>query len=186
MKLHLYSLVLAAAALQAVPSAAAGPSGDFHAASASIGDEGALRPEHLLEGYGCHGANLSPEVHWSNAPVGTRSFAVTVQDVDAPTDSGWWHWTVLDIPADWSRIPKGLSTSPGAGGLVQLRSDFGSAGWGGPCPPQGGQPHRYVFKVYALPVARLGLNADATPAMASYLLRAQALAVRQFVATSRR
>lgn len=179
MQRTLASLLFAATAIHAATGHAAG----FQAGSASIGPDGALSADNVIEGYGCHGPNLSPEVHWSGAPAGTKSFAVTVHDVDAPTDSGWWHWTVVDIPSTWTRVGKGGSASTAAAGALQLRNDFGGAGWGGLCPPAGAAPHRYVFKVFALPVARLGIPADATPALASYMLRAQALATAQFVGT---
>ena len=175
----LASLLFAATGLQAATAHAAG----FQAGSASIGPDGALAAEHVFEAYGCHGPNVSPEVHWSGAPAGTRSFAVTMRDVDAPTDSGWWHWAVIDIPATWNHVAKGGSAGTAAAGAIQLRNDFGSAGWGGLCPPAGAAPHRYVFKVFALPVARLGIPADATPALASYMLRARALGVARFVGT---
>jgi Raf kinase inhibitor-like YbhB/YbcL family protein len=179
MKKTFTSLLLACAALQTTPGHAAG----FEAGSTSIGQDGALAADNVIEAYGCHGPNLSPEVHWSGAPAGTKSFAVTVHDIDAPTDSGWWHWAVVDIPPKWKGVAKGGSASTAAAGALQLRNDFGSTGWGGLCPPAGAAPHRYVFKVFALPVPRLGIPADATPALASYMLRAQALATAQFVGT---
>src|SRR6266571_4858543 len=99
----------------------------------------------VFKGFGCEGKNVSPSLAWRNAPAGTKSFAITVYDPDAPTGSGWWHWIVFDIPADVTSLPAGVG-NPASGqtpkGAVQSKNDFGKPGYGGPCPPQGDKPHR--------------------------------------------
>ena len=115
---------------------------------------------------------------WSGAPAGTKSLALTVYDPDAPTGSGWWHWTVVNIPATARSLPAGAGSSAPAGlpkGAVQGRTDFGKPGWGGPCPPAGDKPHRYVFTLWALKVDKLDLNAESSGAMVGFNLHANAL-----------
>src|SRR3954465_14424129 len=115
---------------------------------------------------GAGGQNVSPQLSWSGAPAGTKSFALTLYDPDAPTGSGWWHWVVYDIPATATELPQGAGSgkAPLPAGTVQGKTDFGAAGYGGAGPPPGDKPHRYVFTVYALKVDKLDLPADASPA----------------------
>ncbi|NMA78119.1 MAG: YbhB/YbcL family Raf kinase inhibitor-like protein, partial [Actinomycetales bacterium] len=110
-----------------------------------------VAPQQLVEALG--GDNLSPDLHWSGAPEGTRSFAVTCYDPDAPTGSGFWHWVAWDIPASTSSLALGISRDDSS--LKQARNDFGNIGYDGPQPPPGA-PHRYQFSVHALPVETLG------------------------------
>lgn len=146
---------------------------------------GQVTSHQVLNGFGCAGENLSPELSWENAPAGTKSFAITVYDKDAPTGSGWWHWVVFDIPAGSTEL------KPGAGdvakkllpeGAIQSITDFGSAGYGGPCPPQGDKPHQYIITVYALKTNTLGLDAKASPALVGYYLYGNTLAKASIVA----
>lgn len=132
----------------------------------------------VFNGFGCSGDNLSPQLSWEHAPSGTKSFAVTMYDPDAPTGSGWWHWLVFDIPATVME----LRTNAGniAAGLapkdaIQSITDFGQAGYGGPCPPEGDKPHRYIITVYALSKDKLGLDKNASPAMVGFYLNANAI-----------
>lgn len=136
-------------------------------------------------GFGCSGENRSPALKWSGAPKGTKSFAVSVYDPDAPTGSGWWHWYVVNIPADVTQLPADAGAAGGAKlpkGAMQVKSDYGTAAWGGVCPPAGDKPHRYVFTVYALKTGRIDLPADATPALAGFMVNADAIAKASFTA----
>lgn len=139
-----------------------------------------------FNGFGCSGDNQSPALHWRGAPAGTKSFAVTVYDPDAPTGSGWWHWSVINLPADVTSLPADAGAVGGAKlpqGASQVRIDYGVAAWGGMCPPPGDKPHRYIFTVHALKTDRLDIPADATAALAGYMINAHALAKASFTAT---
>jgi Raf kinase inhibitor-like YbhB/YbcL family protein len=137
----------------------------------------------VFNSFGCSGGNVSPQLAWSNAPPGTKSFALLVHDPDAPTGSGWWHWVVYNIPAEATSIAADAG-NPGKGlmpaGAVQGRTDFGTPGYGGPCPPPG-KPHHYYFRLYALKVPKLDLPADATAAMVGFNVRANSLAEAQIL-----
>jgi Raf kinase inhibitor-like YbhB/YbcL family protein len=136
-------------------------------------------PHFLYKGFGCTGDNVSPGLAWSDPPAGTKSFAVTLYDPDAPTGSGWWHWVVYDIPAGQRELPSGAGAAAGLSlpkGARQAHNDFGAPGYGGPCPPAGDKPHRYVFTVYALDVATLGAADDASAAFIGFNLHAHAIA----------
>jgi Raf kinase inhibitor-like YbhB/YbcL family protein len=131
-----------------------------------------------FNGFGCSGENKSPALKWSGAPKDTKSFAVTMYDPDAPTGSGWWHWVVTNIPADVTELPSNagaVNSTTLPKGAVQGRTDFGKPGWGGPCPPAGDKPHRYIFTVWALKVDRLDLNSEASGAMVGFNLGGNAL-----------
>lgn len=127
----------------------------------------------------CGGSNVSPDLTWSGAPEGTKSYAVTCFDPDAPTGSGWWHWIAFDIPADVTVLPAGIG--PDAP-FRQWENDYGYVGYGGPCPPPG-PAHRYVFTVYALDVAELGVPAGVTSAACRFNLLAHAIDSASFTAT---
>ena len=131
-----------------------------------------------FKGFGCAGDNQSPALRWSGAPAGTQSYAVTVYDPDAPTGSGWWHWSVVNIPASVAELRADAGAVGGAKlptGASHVRIDYGVAAWGGVCPPEGDAPHRYIFTVHALKVPRLDLPADATAALAGYMINANSL-----------
>jgi Raf kinase inhibitor-like YbhB/YbcL family protein len=138
-----------------------------------------------FNGFGCSGENKSPALQWSGAPTGTKSFAVTVYDPDAPTGAGWWHWSVINIPADTTGLKPDAGAVGGANlpkGASQVRIDYGVAGWGGTCPPEGAKPHRYVFTVFALKTDKLEIPADATASLAGYMMNANALGKASFTA----
>jgi Raf kinase inhibitor-like YbhB/YbcL family protein len=125
---------------------------------------GTFTDKFVLNGFGCTGQNVSPALAWSNAPRGTKSFALQVYDPDAPTGSGFWHWTVYDIPADASSLAQGAGNGAASlpAGAFGGNNDFldtgatgGNGNYGGPCPPQGDAPHRYVFTLYALGVDKI-------------------------------
>jgi len=140
-------------------------------------------------GFGCDGDNTSPHLAWRDAPEGTKSFAVTAYDPDAPTGSGWWHWVVFNLPADTRQLPRGAG-DPAAGlapaGSVQSRTDYGVPGFGGACPPEGHGAHRYRFKVFALDVARLDLDPESSAALVGFMLNAHTLGVAELEALYRR
>ena len=132
----------------------------------------------VFNGFGCSGGNKSPALEWSGAPAGTKSYALTVYDPDAPTGSGWWHWVVYNIPADAKALAAGAGTPDGGGlpkGSAQGRTDFGSAGFGGACPPPGDKPHRYVFTVYALKADKIDVPADASAALIGFMIHGNML-----------
>ncbi|MGZ3769301.1 MAG: YbhB/YbcL family Raf kinase inhibitor-like protein [Bdellovibrio sp.] len=126
----------------------------------------------VYNGFGCKGENHSPEITWKDAPKETKSFAVTIFDTDAPTGSGWWHWTVFNIPATVTKLDENVSgdKSKFPKGAVEGRTDYGKSGYGGPCPPPGDKPHRYVVTVYAMKVPTVDLNQDSSGAMVGFNL----------------
>lgn len=127
--------------------------------SKAIPAESAIEMAFAESGVG--GDNISPDLTWEDAPLGTKSFAITIFDPDAPTGSGWWHWVVAGIPALVTSIPQG---GPLPEGAYEKLNDFGYVGYGGPYPPPGPE-HHYVHTVHALNVESLDLPADASSAM---------------------
>lgn len=152
----------------------------FMLTSASLHDGGVVPEIHVYNGFGYHGANRSPALSWSGAPAGTLSFAVTCHDPDAPHPGGWWHWLVFNIPATASGLAENASAFGLLPGAVQSVTDFGPPGYGGPAPPPGG-PHRYIFTVYALNVARLDLPANTPMTKVDAAIRAHALASARLI-----
>jgi Raf kinase inhibitor-like YbhB/YbcL family protein len=148
----------------------------FTLTSTDIAPGGKIADAQVFEGFGCKGGNVSPQLSWSGAPADTKSFALLMHDPDAPTGSGWWHWIVYNIPAATTSLPAGAGGAKGQlpAGAAQGRTDFGTSGYGGPCPPPG-KPHHYHFYLYALKVAKLDLPADATAAFIGFNVHAQAL-----------
>jgi Raf kinase inhibitor-like YbhB/YbcL family protein len=153
--------------------------------SADVKPNAKLTDQQVFNGFGCSGANVSPQLAWKNAPADTKSFVVTVYDPDAPTGSGWWHWVVYDIPATATELAQGAGSgkAPLPEGALQGRTDFGAPGFGGACPPPGDKPHRYIFTVYALKVPKLEVPPDASPAMIGFMTRANSLGSATFTAT---
>ncbi len=149
--------------------------------SSDFKDGAYLSNDHVLSaafGFGCAGGNESPHLAWSDVPEGTRSFAVTCFDPDAPTGSGFWHWVVVNVPATVHELPRGAGS--GNRGLhasaLQVRTDFGAPGYGGPCPPEGDHPHRYLFTVYAVNTDTLPVAADTSAAVVGFNLHFATLA----------
>jgi Raf kinase inhibitor-like YbhB/YbcL family protein len=147
------------------------PVSSFTLTSDDLTDRGMLAEEHVYDGFGLPGHNLSPHLAWHGFPAETRSFAVTCLDPDAPTGSGFWHWVLFDIPMDVTELPRGAG-QPGSpdlpAGAQHARNDMGIHGYCGAAPPKGDEPHRYVFAVHALDCERLGPDADASPAVVGY------------------
>lgn len=119
------------------------------------------------------GQDLSPQLSWSGFPAGTKSFALTCFDPDAPTGSGFWHWVVVNLPASVTSLPRGAKLPSGA---FSVRSDYGRPGYGGAAPPAGDRPHRYIFVVHALEVPKLLVDRTATPAEVGFHLAFHTLA----------
>lgn len=136
---------------------------------------GVLPADQVMDGFGCKGANLSPGLAWDSAPEGTKSFILTAYDPDAPTGSGWWHWTVVNIPVAILSLEEAASSAGLPAGAVQGRTDYGTTGFGGACPPQGNAPHRYVFSIYAMPEAALPLDENASGALVGFYATNMAL-----------
>jgi len=145
--------------------------GEFTLSSKDL--KGQLSSKQVFNGFGCIGENISPELSWQNAPEGTKSFAVTVYDKDAPTGSGWWHWVVFNMDGKTSGLEQNAG-NPKANLLpknaVQSITDFGQTGFGGACPPKDDKAHQYVFTVHALNVDKLELNENTSPALVGYML----------------
>ncbi|GAA3473475.1 YbhB/YbcL family Raf kinase inhibitor-like protein [Nonomuraea roseola] len=142
--------------------------------SDDIRDGERLSEAHVFDDWGMRGQNLSPHLRWSGAPEGTRSYAVTCYDPDAPTGSGFWHWLLFDIPADVTELPTGAGTADAKIG-TQSRNDYSIKAYGGAAPPPG-FPHRYLFAVHALGVDSLGLDPDTPPAVVGFNITANTLA----------
>ena len=156
----------------------------FTLSSPTIKPNSRLTEAQVFSGFGCTGKNTSPALKWSGAPAGTKSFALTVYDPDAPTGSGWWHWVVFNIPASATELPEGVGAD-GKGlptGAVQGRTDFGAPGFGGACPPKGDKPHRYIFTVHALKTDKIEVPADASAALVGFMINANKLGKASFQA----
>jgi Raf kinase inhibitor-like YbhB/YbcL family protein len=124
-------------------------------------------------GFGCTGKNQSPQLSWTNAPEGTKSFAITMYDPDAPTGSGWWHWVVFDVPSSTNELVTNagnLTLNLAPKGAIQSVTNYGVAGYGGPCPPENHGLHQYIITVYALKTDKLGLDSNTNPATVGYYL----------------
>ncbi|MCU1531016.1 MAG: phospholipid-binding protein family [Arthrobacter sp.] len=139
----------------------------FHVSSGSFEDGQTLPPAQRSGKMRAGGQDESPQLSWSGAPAGTRSYAVTMFDPDAPGRGGFWHWAVLDLPAGITSLPAGAGAEgsrllpPGA---QQLKNDGGFRGYLGAAPPPGHGPHRYVITVHALDVEQSGLDSGTSPA----------------------
>ena len=156
----------------------------FVLSSPQIAEGATLTASQVYNGFGCQGENISPALQWQGAPAGTKSYALTVYDPDAPTGSGWWHWVVFNIPADVQALPAKISAQ-GQGlpvGAIQSQTDFGQPGFGGACPPEGDKPHRYQFTLHALKVAKLDLPASSMPALVGFMIHANEVASARFTA----
>lgn len=137
--------------------------------------KGQLTKKQEFNGFGCSGENISPQLSWENAPKGTKSFAITVYDLDAPTGSGWWHWVVFDISSNKTTLASGFGNSDSKE-AIQSITDYGKTGFGGACPPVGDKAHRYIFTVHALDIETLGLDKNTNAATVGYYINSHSIA----------
>ncbi|EPG75624.1 Raf-like protein [Leptospira fainei serovar Hurstbridge str. BUT 6] len=165
------------AALLFALSASSAFASDLKVSSSSIKEGGVITNAQVFNGFGCSGDNVSPDLHWTGAPKDTKFFAITVYDPDAPTGSGWWHWVIFNIPADITSLDSKAGNEKGTlpKGAIQSRTDFGKPGYGGPCPPAGEKPHRYIFRVIALK-DKIPLDQDASGALVGFYINSMKLA----------
>jgi Raf kinase inhibitor-like YbhB/YbcL family protein len=131
------------------------------------------------------GEDRSPALEWSGAPEGTQSYVLTVYDPDAPTGSGFWHWSLTDVPASATSLPAGAGTDDALlpAEALRRRNEFGTDTFLGAAPPAGHGEHRYFFTLSALDVPVLEVPADATPAVVGFMLREHLLARAVLVGT---
>jgi len=180
------TLLAAASAIAVSAAASAASASDFTLSSTDIAEGQQLSSAHVFQGFGCEGGNVSPQLSWSGAPAGTKSFVVAAYDPDAPTGSGWWHWKAFNIPASITSLPRGAGKGKGLpDGAVETTNVYGVVGFGGACPPPG-EVHRYIFTVYALGVERLEVPAASSNALVGFMTRANALASASITAVYNR
>ena len=157
------------------------PASNFTLTSPDLTDGGTIR--RAQANTRCGGRNISPQLEWRNPPDGTQSFVLLMHDPDAPAAEGFWHWIVYDIPASATSLPENAGNERKRlmpAGAIQGRNDFGTEGYGGPCPLPG-KPHRYFFRLYAMPVPRLNVPPDATATIISSYANATALGKAQLM-----
>jgi Raf kinase inhibitor-like YbhB/YbcL family protein len=182
MKNSLFAILVFAGALAAGGARAQ----TFTVSSPDVSEGGTIASAQVYKGFGCTGDNVSPELSWSGAPAGTKSFALTVYDPDAPTGSGWWHWLIVNIPSAVTKLTKNAGSPTaklGPKSSLQTRTDFGTPGYGGPCPPKGDAPHHYIFTVFALDTDKLPVEAKASAAFVGFNLHFHTLGKATLTAT---
>src|SRR5258705_5008696 len=156
--------VVSAQAAKAQGKAKAAPA-HFRLTTPALVSKGGFTASHVFNGMGCNGQNLSPALEWANPPAGTKSFAVTMYDPDAPTGSGWWHWVMYNIPASTTGLVAGAGNGRNAPrGSDQGRTDFGSKGYGGPCSPVRGKPPHHPLTGFSLQGVQVPNSGDGNTA----------------------
>lgn len=140
----------------------------MHLQSKDLNEGGILPSEQVANGFGHHGGNKSPHLAWDGVPEGTQSFVITLYDPDAPTGSGLWHWTVVDIPADVRELPTNAGSEPFPVGGRHTRNDLGSREYVGAAPPPG-PAHRYIYSLRALSIDKLPVPDDAGGALVGFM-----------------
>ena len=150
----------------------------FTVTSTDITDGAPLGNAQVFDGMGAGGENISPQLSWSGAPEGTKSYVVTCYDPDAPTGSGFWHWVAVNIPASVTELATGAGKDDASlpGDAFHVRADFGTKAFGGAAPPPGDRPHRYFFAVHAVDVEALEVDGDVAPAIVGFNLAFHTLA----------
>ncbi|KVP81011.1 YbhB/YbcL family Raf kinase inhibitor-like protein [Burkholderia ubonensis] len=171
--------LLCTAAFACMPSHA--DSSAFTVSSDDLSPGGRVGAAQVFDRGDCKGANRSPQLSWRNPPPGTRGYAITMFDPDAP-GHGWWHWAVASLPLTVTSLPADASAS----GLLrrigasEARNDFGIDGYGGPCPPPG-KPHRYVITIYALKSTDLRIGQGRPAPMFEHEIGTQAIGTATLV-----
>lgn len=154
----------------------------FAVSSPDVRDGGSFPADVWANAFGCTGGNQGIRLSWHGAPAGTRSYAVTMFDPDAPTGAGFWHWVNWDIPA----ADTSLAADAAPAGMVAGTNDAGARGYLGPCPPAGDSAHHYQITVYALDVPSLGLPADTPATVTTFTMSNHILGYARITATARR
>ena len=152
--------------------------GSLTLSSQDISEAKFMSKAHEFNGFGCSGGDKSPHLQWSGIPKGTKSFAITAYDPDAPTGSGWWHWQIVNIPMSVRELATDAGNTKNIAvpkGSMQIQNDYGSRGFGGACPPKGHGVHHYRFTVHALSIEKLELPEDASGALAGYMINAHTI-----------
>lgn len=145
--------------------------------------DGTISNAQVLNGFGCHGENISPEIHWQGVPRKAKSLLLTIYDPDAPTGGlGWMHWVVANIPINTTSLPRGAASNgqlpPGA---VQTNTDFSKSMYGGPCPPIG-RAHRYIITVNALDIETLEVTTESSPALIGFMAHGHIIGKAKLIA----
>ena len=159
---------------------------DFQLSSKSIKSDGTFQMEQIANGFGCTGGNVSPDLSWAGVPDGTKSLALTMYDMDAPTGSGLWHWMIINMPPSTTGLPSGAgdpSKKLAPAGSVQSRNDAGISGYFGPCPSQGDKPHHYLLTLFALKTDKIPLDESASGALTGFYLNANAITTTTLIVT---
>lgn len=181
--MKLASIVIAGLSL----AATALPTLAFDLSSPDVKAGGSIPQTFAFNNFGCTGNNISPALKWSDAPAGTKSFALMVHDPDAKTGgAGFWHWIVTNIPATATELTQNAGKADGSllpKGAALVASDFGSQAYGGPCPPQGDAAHHYNFTLYALDVEKLPVPENPTASLAGFVVNGHAFGKAMFSAT---
>lgn len=155
---------------------------EFVLESPDIRDGGSIDPPFVYNALGCKGSNSSPLLSWKHPPEGTRSFAITVRDIDAPAGNDWWNWLVVNLPLSTEQLEHRASSARLPAGALEIGNVYGKIGYGGPCPPAG-KAHRYEFTVWALKTDKLKIDAKAGGTLAAFIIRQNALGQAKITAS---
>jgi Raf kinase inhibitor-like YbhB/YbcL family protein len=186
LRTHTARLLASLAALFCTLGTTASRAADFVLTSPDSRLVVSVPEKYTAKAFGCSGGNVSPALSWHGAPAGTKSFVLTLFDPDErSTPSGWWHWVVYDLPPSTDHLSEGagaLGSKALPAGAQQGRSDLGEDAYHGPCPAAGDPPHRYVFTLYALDVAKLPVAAESSGGMVTSVVQDHLLGKAVFVA----